>query len=184
MRPYPSSFFILLSNIYCSPTRGYPMFQFPTLTILLPGDIVPVSNRQRWRRSRKIRPERDAEAGSVLRAFAAGTTPEPLANAECRMQDAEWISTLPRVLFGRKLCRARPLQRSQATACFVAVSRVEPWDVLDYLRLTPDTLRGEAFCFAPKIKSLPLDGGGGPKGRRGCPPSVTLRVTAPPPGGS
>ena len=95
MRPYPSSFFILLSNIYCSPTPGFPMFQFPTLTILLPGDIVPVSNRQRWRRSRKIRPERDAEAGSVLRAFAAGTTPEPLANAECRMQNAEWTSTLP-----------------------------------------------------------------------------------------
>ena len=71
------------------------MFQFPALTISLPGDIVPVSNRQRWRRSRKIRPERDAEAGSVLRAFAAGTTPEPLANAECRMQNAEWTSTLP-----------------------------------------------------------------------------------------
>ena len=131
------------------------MFQFPTLTILLPGDIVPVSNRQRWRRSRKIRPERDAEAGSVLRAFAAGTTPEPLANAECRMQNAEWISTLPRVLFVRKLCRARPLQRSQATARFVAVSRVEPWDVLDYLRLTPDTLRGEAFCFAPSSVQSP-----------------------------
>ena len=75
--------------------RGCPMFQFPTLTILLPGDIVPLSNRQRWRRSRKIRPERDAEAGSVLRVFAAGTTPEPLANAECRMQNAEWTSTLP-----------------------------------------------------------------------------------------
>ena len=95
------------------------------------------------------------------------------AAGECRMQNAECrmdLHSAPRVLFGRKLCRARPLQRSQATARFGAVSRVEPWDVLDYLRLTPDTLRGEAFCFAPKIKSLPLDGGGGPKGRRGCPP--------------
>ena len=130
------------------------------MTFLCPGDIVPVSNRHRWRRGRNSHPERGAAAGSALWMFQAGTTPEPLANAECRMQNAEWASPLLCVPFGRKLCRARPLQRSQATACFGAVSRVEPWDVLDYLRLTPDTLRGEAFCFAP-TESPPCQRGEG-----------------------
>ena len=75
-------------------------------------------------------------------------------NAECRMG-------LPSALCSvqQKLCRARPLQRSQA-AVFETASRVEPWDVLDYLRLTPDTLRGEAFCFAP-TESPPCQRGEG-----------------------
>ena len=99
------------------------------------------------------------------------------AAGECRMQNAECrmdLHSAPRVLFGRKLCRARPLQRSQATACFVAVSRVEPWDVLDYLRLTPDTLRGEAFFALPrrrcKVRTIR-----GPAAR-----SLSFRSLAPP----
>ena len=55
--------------------------------------------------------------------------------------------------------------RASASRSALLASRVGPWDV--YLRLTPDTLRGEAFRFAP---TKPCRGGPcGRPGQRSCP---------------
>ncbi len=54
---------------------------------------------QTEKRPRLPRSERGMFGAIAPRRYAAGTTPEPLANAECRMQNAEWV--LPSALCSR-----------------------------------------------------------------------------------
>ena len=82
------------------------------------------------------------------KAQLVGTTPELLTNG--RRKGVCSLSCVP-----RKPRRSPPRYsgHKRRSLLFESVSRVEPWSVL--LRLTPDTLRGEAFCLAPNKDCLP-----------------------------
>ena len=163
------------------------------LTAFFFSDIVPLSNWQRRRRDRKSGTQRGARmvgapcvrggryhsraarddrdgparysghkaARSHVRAFRASVSRCALfATAGCSALRRK-CRRAPPGLFSACARHCRPaLERSALLA-----SRVGPWDV--YLRLTPDTLRGEAFRFAP---TKPCRGGPcGRPGQRSCP---------------